>query len=138
MSHQPHSDDGIVVEDDKRDYPHAPEEGLAESKSWEQVKAEAVRDEEWQHSLTLWQSLKINRAVSRPWWSIQKHRLTQQAVLWSVAASGCIIMESYDTLLLGSLFGLPAFKEHFGNNYGGKAGYQIAPGWQAGMQQVSR
>jgi hypothetical protein len=45
-------------------------------------------------------------------------------------------MESYDTLLLGSLFGLPAFKEHFGNNYGGKAGYQIAPGWQAGMQQV--
>ena len=46
-------------------------------------------------------------------------------------------MESYDTLLLGSLFGLPAFKEHFGNDYGGKAGYQIAPGWQAGMQQVS-
>jgi SP family general alpha glucoside:H+ symporter-like MFS transporter len=45
-------------------------------------------------------------------------------------------MESYDTLLLGSLFGLPAFKEHFGNNYGGKAGYQIAPGWQAGLQQV--
>ena len=46
-------------------------------------------------------------------------------------------MESYDTVLLGSLFGLPAFKEHFGNDYGGKAGYQIAPGWQAGMQQVS-
>lgn len=45
-------------------------------------------------------------------------------------------MESYDTLLLGSLFGLPAFKKHFGNDYGGKAGYQIAPGWQAGMQQV--
>ena len=45
-------------------------------------------------------------------------------------------MESYDTLLLGSLFGLPAFKEHFGNDYGGKAGHQIAPGWQAGMQQV--
>jgi SP family general alpha glucoside:H+ symporter-like MFS transporter len=45
-------------------------------------------------------------------------------------------MESYDTLLLGSLFGLPAFKQHFGNDYGGKAGYQIAPGWQAGMQQV--
>jgi SP family general alpha glucoside:H+ symporter-like MFS transporter len=45
-------------------------------------------------------------------------------------------MESYDTLLLGSLFGLPAFKQHFGNDYGGKAGYQIAPGWQAGLQQV--
>ena len=46
-------------------------------------------------------------------------------------------MESYNTVLLGSLFGLPAFKEHFGSDYGGKAGYQIAPGWQAGMQQVS-
>lgn len=45
-------------------------------------------------------------------------------------------MESYDTLLLGSLFGLPAFKEHFGENFGGKAGYQLQPSWQAGLQQV--
>lgn len=45
-------------------------------------------------------------------------------------------MESYDTLLLGSLFGLPAFKQHFGEDFGGKAGYQIQPSWQAGMQQV--
>jgi hypothetical protein len=51
--------------DDKRDFGQASEEGLSESKSWEQVKAEAVRDEEWQHSLSLWQSLKINRAVSQ-------------------------------------------------------------------------
>lgn len=44
-------------------------------------------------------------------------------------------MESYDTLLLGSLFGLPAFKEHFGQNYGGTIGYQIEASWQAGIQQ---
>ena len=64
MSHQSHPHDEIVVEDDKRDYTQTLEHGLTESKSWEQVKAEAVRDEEWQHSLSLWQSLKINRAVS--------------------------------------------------------------------------
>lgn len=49
-------------------------------------------------------------------------------------ASFCIIMESYDTLLLGSLFALPAFKEHFGV-YNAKTGYQIAAPWQAGTQQ---
>jgi hypothetical protein len=66
MSQPHHSNlqDHIVVEDDKRDFTQASEEGLSESKSWEQVKAEAVRDEEWQHSLSLWKSLKINRAVS--------------------------------------------------------------------------
>jgi hypothetical protein len=65
MSYNSNSHDDIVVEDHKRDFSQASEEGLSESKSWEQVKAEAVRDEEWQHSLSLWQSLKINRAVSQ-------------------------------------------------------------------------
>jgi hypothetical protein len=135
MSYPNHPHDEIVVEDDKRDYTHASEDGLSQSKSWEQVKEEAERDEVWQHSLSIWQSLKHNRAVSNTR-ILCRDVLTHQAVLWSVAASGCIIMESYDTVLLGSLFGLPAFKEHFGEDYGGKAGYQIAPGWQAGMQQV--
>jgi hypothetical protein len=63
MSYSTQTHEEIVAEDDKRDFAHV-EEGSAESKSWEQVKAEAVRDEEWQHSLTLWQALKINRAVS--------------------------------------------------------------------------
>lgn len=61
---QPH--DEITIDDDKRDMTQVHEEGLTQSKSWEQVKAEAERDEEWQHSLSLFQSLKINRAVSRP------------------------------------------------------------------------
>lgn len=63
MSYQNNNLDEITVEDDKRDG-IVMEEGLTQSKSWEQVKAEAERDEEWQHSLSLFQSLKINRAVS--------------------------------------------------------------------------
>ena len=35
-----------------------------------------------------------------------------QAVLWSIVASFTIVQEGYDTLLLGSLFGLPAFKKY--------------------------
>lgn len=65
MSYQNNNLDEITVEDDKRDATVI-EEGLTQSKSWEQVKAEAERDEEWQHSLGLFQSLRINRAVSRP------------------------------------------------------------------------
>ncbi|WVQ95848.1 hypothetical protein IAU59_002947 [Kwoniella sp. CBS 9459] len=87
--------------------------------AWEQLRSEADRDEDWQHSLTLWQSLRIYKT----------------AVFWSIVASFCIVMEAYDTLLLGSLFGLPAFKQHFGQNQGGKAGYQIPASWQAGLQQ---
>ena len=44
---------------------------------WSNLKAEADRDEEYQHSLTLWQSLTTYKA----------------AALWSVVASFCIVME---------------------------------------------
>jgi hypothetical protein len=56
--------DEITIDDDKRDVNAVHEEGLTQTKSWEQIKSEAERDEEWQHSLGLLQSLKINRAVS--------------------------------------------------------------------------
>ncbi|ORY27080.1 putative alpha-glucoside transport-related protein [Naematelia encephala] len=89
--------------------------------AWRRITEEADRDEVYQHNLTLWQSLKTHRA----------------AVLWSVCASFCIIMEAYDTLLLGSLFALPAFKQHFGTYGGAKAGWQIPASWQAGMGQAA-
>jgi MFS transporter, SP family, general alpha glucoside:H+ symporter len=47
-----------------------------------------------------------------------------------------IVMEAYDTLLLGSLFGLPSFRTQFGFDAGGTAGYQISASWQAATQQV--
>ncbi|KAK6910431.1 hypothetical protein I203_104463 [Kwoniella mangroviensis CBS 8507] len=87
--------------------------------SWRQVQIEAKREEEWQNKLSIWEGLKIYRT----------------AVFWSVVASSCIVQEAYDTLLLGSLFALPAFKEHFGHDAGGTAGYQISASWQAGIQQ---
>lgn len=65
-SYDKHLQDEITVDDDKRDATQVHEEGLTQTKSWEQVKAEAERDEEWQHSLSFLQSLKINRAVSPP------------------------------------------------------------------------
>jgi hypothetical protein len=32
--------------------------------TWEQVRVEAQRDEDYQHSLSIWKSLKIYKAVS--------------------------------------------------------------------------
>jgi hypothetical protein len=52
----------IAVED-KSTYDHvesAPEKSL----TWERVKEQAERDEAWQHSLSLWKSLKVYKAVS--------------------------------------------------------------------------
>jgi SP family general alpha glucoside:H+ symporter-like MFS transporter len=84
-----------VETQEKPAYDHV-ELGNEKAVTWDQVRAEADRDEQWQHSLSIWQSLKIYKAAAG----------------WSILGSFCIIMEAYDTLLLGSLFALPAFKEH--------------------------
>ncbi|CAN6674905.1 maltose permease Mal61p [Trichomonascus vanleenenianus] len=59
-------------------------------------------------------------------------RLYPKAIAWSMFLSLAIIMEGYDTKLMGSLFALPAFQEKYGIEYEpGK--YQITAPWQAGL-----
>jgi SP family general alpha glucoside:H+ symporter-like MFS transporter len=40
-----------------------------------------------------------------------------RAIFWSVLVSTCIIMEGYDVVLVGSMFGQPAFQRKYGNFY---------------------
>lgn len=51
--------------DDKATFDHVDqvEAGNEKALTWDQVRVEAERDEEWQHSLTLFQSLKVYRHV---------------------------------------------------------------------------
>lgn len=64
---------------------------------------------------------------------IEGFRLYPKAVGWSVALSSCIIMEGYDTILLGNLFGFPAFARKFGNYVPAEKGYELTAAWQAGL-----
>lgn len=60
-------------------------------------------------------------------------KLYPKAVGWSVALSTCIIMEGYDTILLGNLFGFPAFARKFGNFIPSENKYELTPAWQASL-----
>lgn len=55
-----------------------------------------------------------------------------KACAWSMVVSLCIIMDGYDTALIGSLFAFPAFQKKFGHPVGnGK--YQLHANWQIAL-----
>lgn len=63
-----------------------------------------------EHSMTVWKSIKTYR----------------KAVFWSVIVSATIIMEGYDTTLIGSFFAYPMFKQKYGKWTGEDHGYQLS------------
>ncbi|KAJ5898762.1 hypothetical protein N7495_003506 [Penicillium taxi] len=82
------------------------------------VDAQDLTDQE--HSLNLFQALK----------------LYPKAVFWSMVMSTAIIMDGYDTMLMGNLLAQPAFQKHYG--IPAKAGkYEIPAAWQSGLNQGS-
>lgn len=70
----------------------------------------------------------------------QEHNLTfreavklyPKSVMWSVAFSTMIIMEGYDTKLMGTLYAQPTFQRAYGVSSDGES-YQIPASWQAGL-----
>lgn len=73
-----------------------------------------------EHSLTLLNALKM----------------CPKAVFWSVVVSTAIIMEGYDTMLIGNLIAQPAFQQRYGQP-AGKDAYEISAAWQAGLSNGS-
>lgn len=56
-----------------------------------------------------------------------------RAIFWSVLVSTCIIMEGYDVVLVGSMFGQPAFQRKYGNFYLDINQYQLSGPWQVAL-----
>ncbi|KAI5925899.1 sugar transporter-like protein [Camillea tinctor] len=82
---------------------------------------EAKQATEDEHSQTLLQALKENR----------------RAVFWSLLISMTIVMEGYDTILIGNFFAYPTFQKKYGDYYGPDIGYQVSGPWQTGLNQGS-
>ncbi|KAL2291397.1 hypothetical protein FJTKL_12803 [Diaporthe vaccinii] len=61
----------------------------------------------------------------------------RRAVLWSVLISMSIVMEGYDTILMGNFFAYPEFQRKFGSWYGGDVGWQVSGAWQTGLSMGS-
>jgi SP family general alpha glucoside:H+ symporter-like MFS transporter len=60
-----------------------------------------------------------------------------KACIWSMAVSLIIIMDGYDTALIGSLFGSPAFQKRFGHEVGNSGKYQLEAQWQVALGLAS-
>lgn len=71
----------------------------------------------------------------------QEHNMTfRQAIkhykwawFWSCAVTACIIMDGYDTALLGSLQAYPSFQFKFGHRVGDTSSYQLDAKWQVAL-----
>ncbi|KXX73305.1 Maltose permease MAL31 [Madurella mycetomatis] len=83
------------------------------------LEAKQATDDE--HAQTLMQALRENH----------------KAVFWSVMISMSIIMEGYDTILIGNFFAYPEFAMKFGEFYGGTTGWQVSAPWQTGLNMAS-
>jgi SP family general alpha glucoside:H+ symporter-like MFS transporter len=55
------------------------------------------------------------------------------AALWSIVVSMSIIMEGYDTNLIGNFYGYPAFAEQFGSFDNSTNSYQVSGAWQLAL-----
>lgn len=63
---------------------------------------------------------------------LQSFKLYPKAVGWSILLSTAIVMEGYDTVLLGNLYGLPQFQDRYG--YTQPDGSHVIPAsWRSGL-----
>ncbi|OKL58259.1 hypothetical protein UA08_06457 [Talaromyces atroroseus] len=79
--------------------------------------ASARRASKFEHGLTNWEAFK----------------LYPKAILFSFVLSLAIIMEGYDTSLLGSFYAYPVFAQRFGV-LADNGTYQVTSKWQSGLQ----
>jgi SP family general alpha glucoside:H+ symporter-like MFS transporter len=65
----------------------------------------------------------------------QSFPLYKKAMAWSILFSTAIIMEGYDTALLGSFYAFPKFTEKYGDFISKDATppYQLTAAWQVGL-----
>ncbi|KAJ5819735.1 hypothetical protein N7474_005326 [Penicillium riverlandense] len=80
----------------------------------------ARRASNFEHHLTNWDAF----------------RLFPKAVAFSFILSLAIIMEGYDTSLLGSFYAYPTFQKRFGVP-SEEGGYQVNSNWQTGLQNAT-
>jgi len=59
------------------------------------------------------------------------------AVFWAVMVSMCVIMEGYDTILIGNFYAYPTFQKKYGTYFPELGQYQLSAAWQAGLGNAS-
>ncbi|KPM44138.1 hypothetical protein AK830_g2473 [Neonectria ditissima] len=94
---------------------HSPSNDQVEGDT--KLKADAILATEDEHSTTFLQATKRY----------------PKAVAWSAVVSLCIIMDGYDTALMGTLFGFPAFQKKYGHEIGDTGKFTLSAPWQMAL-----
>lgn len=68
-----------------------------------------------------------------PWEAVKAYPM---AIFWALLVSMCVIMEGYDTILIGNFYAYPTFAAKYGT-YFPEVGYQLTAAWQAGLGNAS-
>jgi SP family general alpha glucoside:H+ symporter-like MFS transporter len=55
------------------------------------------------------------------------------AVFWCLMVSMTVVMEGYDTILIGNFFAYPAFAQKYGSFVPSANNYQLTAPWQSGL-----
>lgn len=87
----------------------------------ELVEVRAREHIEVEHSLSLWQAIQ-----SCP-----------MAIFWCLMVSMCVIMEGYDTILIGNFYAYPQFAAKYGQFIDEHGQHQLSAAWQAGLGNAS-
>lgn len=90
---------------------------LGEKGGWEASLDEAAAANADEHEKTVRTAIR-----AYPW-----------AIAWALTISMSVIMEGYDTILIGSLFGYPAYRQQFGHYATVSQNYQIDGKWQSAL-----
>ena len=68
-----------------------------------------------------------------PWEAVKAYPM---AIFWALLVSMCVIMEGYDTILIGNFYAYPTFAAKYGTHFP-EVGYQLTAAWQAGLGNAS-
>lgn len=64
---------------------------------------------------------------------LQAIKAYPMAIFWAVLVSMCVIMEGYDTILIGNFYAYPTFQKKYGTYFPAIDAYQLSAPWQAGL-----
>ena len=94
--------------------------------------AEAYAAALTEHRMGFWEACKAYKKAL--WWTLVMGMVSHRSTGCGRAdiCSQAIIMESYDTILVGSFYALPAFQQRFGHQLPNGT-YQLTAGWQSAL-----
>ncbi|KAG2172578.1 hypothetical protein INT44_002593 [Umbelopsis vinacea] len=112
------TDEKVFIHEEKAQHEDANslKDVIEENLMWKDINEKSKKATEMEHTLSLWDGL----------------RAYPKAVGWSLVVSTAIIMEGYDTALLGSFYAYPAFQEKYGQPVA-SGGYAIPASWQTAL-----